>query len=134
MAAEKALRQILADAGGVTALVAERISPIRRQEGDPLPAIVYRHIGGASAVELAGPIGWVPSVYQINCWATDNLKASELAAAVKTALNVINTTVAGLTIDHIRILDEGDVSVLAAGNDALEISGKRLDIRIAYRE
>jgi hypothetical protein len=132
--AETAIRSLLAAAGGVTSLVGDRIAHGTRGRGEALPAVTFSQITGSNVEELAGATDFVWATYQVNCWGAKAIEAAELAAAVKTALRIVNQTVEGLAVDHIRILDEGDVPVLAADNELLELKGKRLDIRIAFTE
>ena len=134
MAAEKALKAILDAAGAVTALVEDRIYPVERREGSDLPALVYQQISGQPTHDVTGPIGYVPARYQITCWAATYLEACDLAEAVRDAVDGYSGTIAELAIDHVFVLDEGDMPSLAADNRALSMHGKRLDVLIVFTE
>ncbi|HUX17239.1 MAG TPA: DUF3168 domain-containing protein [Phycisphaerae bacterium] len=134
MPAEKAIFSILTADGALAALVDDRVFPLQRRQGTALPAVVYQQISGPRAHDLTGPIGWVESRYQITCWAATYTGAGDVADAVREAIDGNSGTTASVDIDHIFVVDEGDMPSLAAGNQQLEMYGKRLDIEVVFRE
>ena len=134
MAAEKALYSILSTTGAITQLVGDAIYPVQLEQSANLPAITYQQISGPRAHEVDGPMGWVESRYQITMWAATYLAACDVANAVRVAIDGYSGTVASLDIDHIFVVDEGDVSALFAEDVELDIYGKRIDAMIVFRE
>ncbi len=134
MSAERALHAILSTTGGVTQLVGDRIYPIQIDQGAGLPAIAYQQISGPREHNVSGPIGWVQSRYQITAWATTYIEAVDLATAIRLAVDGFSGTSAELEIDHIFVVDEGDVSDLFAENSELDKYGKRIDVQIVFKE
>ena len=134
VSAEKALYTILSTTGGVTQYVGEKIYPVKIPEGTGLPAISYQQISGPREHNVSGAIGWVESRYQINSWAATYLEACDVATAVRVAIDGYAGTSALLVIDHIFVVDEGDVSNLLADNEELDMYGKRIDTMIVFKE
>ena len=134
MAVEHAIRTLLVDDGGVAALVGSRVFPIQRPQGTALPAIVYQQISGVRNHNLAGPIGYVESRFQIVAWSATLEGARSLSDAVREAVDGYDGTSESVVIDHIFMLDEGDMPQLAAGNAELEMYGKRIDIEVVFQE
>jgi hypothetical protein len=134
VSAEKAIYTILSDDGGVSQLVADRIYPIVIDQGADMPAITYQQITGPRSHNVSGPIGWVQSRYQITAWAETNLQASDLATAIREVIDGYSGTSASLVIDHIFVIDEGDVPNLSAENSGLDMYGKRIDAQIVFKE
>ncbi|HDZ38143.1 MAG TPA: DUF3168 domain-containing protein [Marinobacter sp.] len=134
MSAERAIYEILSTDGGVSQLVGKRIYPITIDQGAGLPAIAYQQISGPREHNVSGAIGWVQSRYQITVWAATYIEAVDLATAVRLAVDGLSGTKASLVIDHIFVVDEGDVSDLFAENTELNIYGKRIDAQIVFKE
>ena len=134
MSAERALHSILSSDGGVTQLVGDNIHPVQIDQGKGLPAIAYQQISGPREYNVSGPIGWVQSRYQITCWGSNYDEAVDLATAVRIAVSGYSGTSASLVIDHIFVIDEGDISNLFAENSELQVHGKRIDIQIVFKE
>jgi len=131
---ENAIRAILIADFDVSALVADRITPIVRPQGDGLPAVVYQQITGSRLYTASGPGDMARVMFQVTGWSDDYDQARELADAIREALNGYDGTISSVTIQHCRILDEGDLPNLAAGDDAATLYGKRLDFEIVYDE
>lgn len=134
MSAERALHSILSSAGGVTQLVGDRIYPVQIDQGKGYPAIAYQQISGPREHNVSGAIGWVQSRYQITCWGSIYDDALDLATAVRVAVDGFSGTAAGLVIDHIFVVDEGDISDLSPENSKLTVYGKRIDAQIVFKE
>ena len=134
MSAERAIYSILSTTGAITQVVGDRIYPKKIEQGVDLPAITYQQISGPRVYNVSGPIGWVPSRHQITAWATNNLQAADLAAAIIVAFGGLSGTVASLEIDHIFVEDEGDIESLSAENTELDVYGKRVDIQMVFKE
>lgn len=134
MSAERTLYSILSSTGAVTQLVGDRIYPVQIDQGAGLPAIAYQQISGPREHNVSGPIGWVRARYQITAWADTYLDAIDLATAIRVAVDGYSGTIAGLVIDHIFVVDEGDVPDLSAENSALNMYGKRIDVQIVFKE
>lgn len=134
MSAERAIHEILSTTGAVTQIVADRIYSVQVDQGKTLPAITYQQISGPRTHNVSGPIGWVQSRYQITAWAKNYDDAVDLATEIRIAVDGVSGTKASLVIDHIFVVDEGDVSSLFAENTELDRYGKRIDVQIVFKE
>jgi hypothetical protein len=76
---------VLAAAGGVTALVSDRISPVEHRDYT-FPCVVLTLISTAPVNALDGWCGLDYCTVQIDAWATSYLAASDLATACRTAM------------------------------------------------
>lgn len=76
--------------GSVSALVGDRVMPRIIEEGASLPAVVYQRVARDPAAHLK----YVPTAddnrYQVTSWATTDVEAETLAAAVRVALEAAN--------------------------------------------
>lgn len=89
-------------------LVGDRITPGRRDQGAPLPAVVYHLISAPRSLTLAGRTALIKSRFQIDCWGRDEDQADLTAQAVKTALAGARFTHDGTFVSGIFLIDESD--------------------------
>jgi hypothetical protein len=100
----------------VTALVAQRITPGRRDQGGALPAIVLHRIDGQRDYHLTGASGLVASRMQVDCWAATYGDAKRAARAVDAVMSAARWTVGAVRIDAVLIADERDDTFDEDGN------------------
>ncbi len=98
----QAVRTQLAATAGVTALVGNRIHPLRLPPGGALPAITYQMVSDPRQYTHDGAAGLAQPRIQITCWGeTDSngnslySSAKALAAAVRVALSAFSGTLGG---------------------------------------
>lgn len=111
---------LLADPG-VAALAGARIWPLRRPQGEALPAITLQRIGGAPLQSHAGTASLARARIQIDIWAARYAEAKALRAAATAVLDAAANP-AG-PICAARRIDERDLS---------EAEGRLLRISIDY--
>lgn len=87
MLAEQALYELLRAHTGVTAIVADRIYPLRLPDEVILPAIAYRKISCTRTASHSGNSKLASARFQIDCYSEDYLSAKQLAYAVIEALH-----------------------------------------------
>ena len=88
MHAEAAVRKALLDDPAVAALVGDRVTPMKQQQGGALPAIVFQGISRVpDQPTLAGAVTRVPIRLQLSLWAESYDGARALAAAVEARLD-----------------------------------------------
>lgn len=109
------INRLLASAG-VTALVAQRITPGRRDQGGALPAIVLHRIDGQRDYHLTGASGLVASRMQVDCWAATYGDAKRAARAVDAVMSAARWTAGAVRIDAVLIADERDDTFDEDGN------------------
>ncbi len=68
---------VLADAG-IAAIVGTRMYPLRLPQKAVFPAIVYQRISGFRFGHLRGSGSLARPRYQVDCWATQHLAATQL--------------------------------------------------------
>jgi len=106
---EKHVYQKLVSAPGVARFVGFQVYPIAvPKTGASLPFIVYRRSNIMRDVALGGPL-FVPMVnLQIASWALSYDAVRELADEVRLALDGHTGTLAGATIQDMRLMSETD--------------------------
>lgn len=107
---EAALIAHLLATAGITALVGDRITWGRRDQGGTLPAIVLHRIDGAPDYHLDGPSGLVASRVQVDCWGLSYGSAKTVARAVDTAISGARFTRGAIRFDAVLIVDERDTT------------------------
>ncbi|RZJ01817.1 MAG: DUF3168 domain-containing protein [Brevundimonas sp.] len=105
---EAALIAHLLATAGITAVVGQRITWGRRDQGGALPAIVLHRIDGAPDYHLTGASGLVESRVQVDCWGSSYGSAKSVARTVDTALSAARFTQGAVRFDAILIVDERD--------------------------
>lgn len=85
---------------GLSALVSDRIYPLRLPQGGSLPAIVYTRVSGERVNNLDGENIQNPR-YQVDCWAENYAGAKAAAAQVELAF-------AASTLQAVLIADRDD--------------------------
>ena len=84
---EQGVRSILVADSGVTALISTRVFPWLRQQGTPLPAVVYTLDNTEPQQSLGGYDGLTRASLTVNSIAERYGDAKALASAVLSALN-----------------------------------------------
>lgn len=84
-AAELQLKTVLGAAGGVTALVADRVFPDEAPDGTALPCVAYRRSDTEFFGTLSGEIGATRALMDCWCLASSRGAAEEVANAVVAA-------------------------------------------------
>ncbi len=92
--AVEVVRTILIAAPAVTALVGQRISPVLRAQGEPLPAVVLTRVSLAPLNHLSGAPTLDANRVQVDSFAATYAASRDLADACRTALEA-----AGLTME-----------------------------------
>lgn len=106
---EEGLNTHLRASAAVTALVSNRIRPIRRRAKDGTgDAITYRRKRGGFQHDLSGGTGRVHAIVEISCWSQDYDDAKAIAEAVRNELQGNSGTMNGLDAISITLLDEED--------------------------
>jgi len=131
---ETAIYSVLTGDDSVNALVAARVYPQVMDEGAVLPAIVYHHLNTGREWVLDGPVNLTEPRFQVNCFAATYYQARDLANKVRLVLNGYSGTANGVKIWGIEIENEGDLLFESASATGLRRYGKRVDIRIHFRE
>lgn len=106
MALEEALYEFLKNDAGVSALVGDRIFPVRVKEGADLPAIAYQRISTFRTYTFdrkpdADP--WMRARIQFSCWARSALEARDVAEALNVALSGHTGDMEGLEVGSVDI-------------------------------
>lgn len=103
---EKDLIALLLASTSVTAIAGNRVTPVARTQGDPLPAVVIQRISGAPEYADDGEVGLQNARMQIDCWALDYAGAKDLAAAVTQELSAKRDVTQGATTFIYILLDD----------------------------
>ena len=88
---ESALRTFLLASAGLTALVGTRIVWLRRPQGSPLPSITLQVVSGAPDYTMAGRVGLVGRLVQMDVWAATYESMKNVEAALILALDDLTT-------------------------------------------
>jgi hypothetical protein len=104
---EKHIYQVLAGNPAVARRVGFRIYAVAVPKTD-FPFLVYKRANGARESTLSGPL-YLPMVsIQVASWALTHDAARELADDVRLALDGRTGTLAGVTIEDMRLVSETD--------------------------
>lgn len=109
MTLEGALIQYLLAGAGVTAIVGDRVTPISRTQGDPLPAVTVTRVSGAPLYADDGEVGLTNARVQVDSWAETATAARDLSDAVRTRLSAVQDVLqSGVTFIYIMLDNEQD--------------------------
>ena len=84
------VRNILIAAGGVTALVGSRISPVMRAQSEAMPCVTLTLVSVAPSNHLAGAPTLDANLVQVDSWAETYTQARDEANACRAALEAAN--------------------------------------------
>lgn len=113
----------------VTAIVGNRIFPIKMPDRTAMPAISYARVTGPRVESFQGSSTLAHPLYQIDCWAKTHRQMIDLAAKVRNSLQGFQGTVASVKIQG--ILFENDMDLY---EEDTETYHRALDFRIWYDE
>jgi hypothetical protein len=129
MVIEEALMTYLLAQSGLTALVSNRIYPLKLPQTPTLPAIVYQKIDAPRLPGFSADYG-VTTRIQITSWALTYTGASAVQEQIRTATqNIMNQSMSGMVVKNIEF-DEGPDSY----EDETERYGKIVDLLIWHTE
>ncbi|MFA5162092.1 MAG: DUF3168 domain-containing protein [Elusimicrobiales bacterium] len=87
MTAEQALFELLSHDAAVSAIVGDRVYPVRLPDEVMLPAMVYMKVSCIRYASHGGPSKLASSRFQLDCYSVDYLEAKRLALAAVSALH-----------------------------------------------
>jgi len=132
MVIESALLSYLISFAGLTALISNRVYPLKLPQTPTLPAVVLQKIDGVRLTGFSADIG-VQSRIQVTAWATSYSAASSVVEQVRTATqNYMNQTMGGaggVLVKNIEF-DEGPDTY----EDGTGRYGKIIDLIIWHTE
>jgi hypothetical protein len=132
MVIEEALKTYLLTQPGLTALISNRIYPLKLPQGPTLPAIVYQKIDAPRLHGFSADIGVMTRI-QTTSWALTYAGASAVQEQIRAATqNYMNQTMGGsggVEVKNIEF-DEGPDSY----EDDTERYGKIVDLLIWHTE
>ena len=106
-----------------------RIRPLRRNQGGPLPAIVYDQVGGYRANHTTGTSTTAESRFRVHCLASSYDGAHTLAEAVEGALSGWNDATSGGGVWHMVMGPQDGPDETTPGQDAAEFA-KLMDFSV----
>ena len=122
---DKAVKTILLNYAGLTALVGDRIYPLIRTQGSEPPALTYQKISDS---KKAAGTGIRTARFQISCIAATALQASTIAVQVKAAFDGKHETISG--VDVFNSFDE-DASDFY--DDETKLYRMPVDVMVDYK-
>ncbi len=108
MAIEDALYTRLSGHAGLSALVGDRIYPVKLPQSPVYPAIIYESRGGDRLHNMGVDAGIRRPIFQIACFAATYDAATNVGEQVIAALSRFRGTVGGIVIQEILMIDEPD--------------------------
>lgn len=135
MRIEEALRAHLVADAGVAAIAAQRVYQLTLPQRPTLPAVVFQRIATPRINDMDGPTGLAHPTFQINCHASSMAQASNLADAVRRALDGfagIMGGVGGVVVQAVHVDGERN-----GWEDGAELSGVptvEIDVEIWHAE
>lgn len=104
---EEAVRTYLLTNTSLTTLISTRIVPDIIKDGTSLPVVVYTKISDVKDHKLTGQYSEERPVIQYTAFATTKSSARAIAAEIKESLVDYSGTLSGITVQHIKLLNEG---------------------------
>lgn len=106
---DDAIYSALSGAAGVTAITSTRIYLMKMQQGAAVPAITFHKVSAIPTPHIDNTQSKLDTArYQINSWDKSQRGAKTLSLAVRSALDGLNTTLAGIRIFGIIFSNEVD--------------------------
>ena len=108
MAIEDALYTRLSGHAGLSALIGDRIYPVKLPQSPVYPAIIYEARGGDRLHNMGVDAGIRRPIFQIACVAATYDAATNVGEQVIAALSRFRGTVGGIVIQDVLMIDEPD--------------------------
>ena len=134
MSIEKAIVALITGDDDISAIIGTDLWPVYLPQGAGLPAIVYKQIGETDDLTLEGAAGLPDGRFQFTIFAATHASCRDLTAALKLLLSDYSGVSADVTIEHVRILNKGDLPALNAEAEQLNRFVKFLDVQFSYIE
>lgn len=115
---EAALRGLLADDGGVSAIAGARIFWGQAQQGHEQPFIVLNVVAGPHTYAFDRDTGHVDSRVQMDCWAGDYVTAKTLARAAIAAVTGFRGSSGSIDFGGVFVDGERDLNEPRQGDIA----------------
>lgn len=106
---EKAIFAILNGAPALSALVADRIYPLRAPQNAEAPFITYRRISGPRLRSIGGASGQANPRFQIDVFAASYASSKDAGTEVRLALDNFRGTAAGVVIRSCSLDSDRDL-------------------------
>jgi hypothetical protein len=107
----QALFALLTTDPATSALIGNRVMPLRLMDTQTIPAITYQQIAGPRVTTHDEPNNSLAQTsYQLDIWAEDYDTMRAIAAAARVLLNGYKGTAGGLTLQAVLITDEREDS------------------------
>lgn len=96
---EETLAAVVSGDAALVALIGDRFFPIGTKQGPASPYVTYQRISTAGAAHLRGASNLDWPRFQFNVWGDTLASARAVADALRTLLDAVEHTAAGLTIE-----------------------------------
>lgn len=126
---EDALYDRLVNYGDLSALIGDRVHPVKLPQNPTLPAVSYVKISAAREVLMGADPGMASPVFQFDCWAETYTEAKDVCTRLRQALERYNGVNAGVTIHDCYIVNETD-----AFESPVETFHVMLDVQVWHNE
>lgn len=129
---ETALFSCLQGTAAIAAIVGDRIAPMERAQGEPLPGITYQVISDVPGYHLGGESGHSVARIQVDCWATTYLAVKQLAEQVRLAVSGFTGTWSEHAITGVLVQDNGDLPESVELGSEAGPHRASMDLRIGF--
>lgn len=113
----------------ISSLIDDRLYPATLPQNPVYPAATYRAVSSRTPMAHDGPIGLTVVRLQVDCYGTSKLQATQVARALRRALNGAQGTWDSVEVEHVFFLNENDDF-----GDAAEVNRAAIDFEIQYKE
>lgn len=107
---EGALIGYLKADAGITAIVSDRVYPLRRLQGSDYPAVMVTRVSGAPLYAEDGEVGLQSARVQVDSWAMNYTQAKDLAQLVRSRISAFSGVHSGINFSYIMLDEERDLS------------------------
>lgn len=129
-----AIRAILIANQGVIALVGDRVFIDRAPQNEHRTRVVIHGISTTDFHHFDGNSGWHDGLVQVDCFGADPKVASEIGAAVASALDDYYGTISQTNIEWLEVSDTRDIPSEPLDGDSQPLFGVSVDVEFAYND
>lgn len=126
----KAIYSILSNNASVDALISDRIYPNVAKQTSAFPFVVYNVTGDSPTVTKDGVSDLDENAILILCYSQTYSQASDLADKVRTALDRVDGTFAGVELQGIQYLSYNDDFDIKDDDDGVYVKSLNFRIRL----
>jgi hypothetical protein len=134
MTVEEGLYAYLSTFAGLTALVADRVYPQKKPQGNSFPQVSFFLVSEPRDHTLMGATGLPTARVQLDCWGLIYPDAKAVAEQVRLALDGYRGLMGAVTVQCARVTDRHDDYLSPANKDDVGTHRVIVEAWVSYQE